>query len=48
MLGEGGLIEKVDVLAEIPYVIKKGLTAMTGTNAYIYQVGTFHMLMNAG
>ncbi|OXH41948.1 survival factor 1 [Cryptococcus neoformans] len=35
--GEGGLIEKVDVLAEIPYVIKKGLTAMTGTNAYIYQ-----------
>lgn len=43
--GEGGLIEKVDVLAEIPYVIKKGLTAVTGTNAYIYQVDTAHMLM---
>jgi len=37
--GEGGLIEKVDVLAEIPYVIKKALSAVTGTKPYIYQVG---------
>lgn len=36
--GEGGLIEKVDVLAEIPYVIKKALSAVTGTKPYIYQV----------
>jgi hypothetical protein len=42
--GENGLIEKVDVLAEIPYVIRKGLAAVTGTKPYIYQVsrrGTF-------
>jgi hypothetical protein len=32
------LIEKVDVLAEIPYVIRKGLAAVTGTKPYIYQV----------
>lgn len=38
-LGQGGLIEKVDVLAEIPYVIRKGLAAVTGTKPYIYQVG---------
>lgn len=37
-VGEGGLIEKVDVLAEIPYVIRKGLAAVTGTKPYIYQV----------
>lgn len=36
--GEGGLIEKVDVLAEIPYVIRKGLAAVTGTKPFIYQV----------
>jgi hypothetical protein len=36
--GENGLIEKVDVLAEIPYVIRKGLAAVTGTKPYIYQV----------
>lgn len=35
--GEGGLIEKVDVLAEIPYVIRKTLAAVTGTKPYIYQ-----------
>ena len=35
--GEGGLIEKVDVLAEIPYVIRKGLAA-AGTKPYIFQV----------
>jgi hypothetical protein len=38
-LGEGGLIEKVDVLAEIPYIIRKGLAAVTGTKPYIFQVG---------
>lgn len=38
VLGEGGLIEKVDVLAEIPYVIRKALAAVTGTKPYIYQV----------
>ena len=37
--GQGGLIEKVDVLAEIPYVIRKGLAAVTGTKPYVYQVG---------
>ncbi|KAK8864504.1 hypothetical protein IAR55_001754 [Kwoniella newhampshirensis] len=37
VLGQGGLIEKVDVLAEIPYVIRKGLAAVTGTKPYIYQ-----------
>ncbi|WVQ80796.1 hypothetical protein IAT38_002901 [Cryptococcus sp. DSM 104549] len=37
VVGEGGLIEKVDVLAEIPYVIRKGLAAVTGTKPYIYQ-----------
>jgi hypothetical protein len=36
--GENGLIEKVDVLAEIPYVIRKALAAVTGTKPYIYQV----------
>ncbi|RSH87266.1 putative cell survival pathways protein [Saitozyma podzolica] len=36
-LGEGGLIEKVDVLAEIPYIIRKGLAAVTGTKPYIFQ-----------
>jgi hypothetical protein len=36
--GEGGLIEKVDVLQEIPYVIRKALAAVTGTKPYIYQV----------
>lgn len=37
-VGVNGLIEKVDVLAEIPYVIRKGLAAVTGTKPYIYQV----------
>ena len=36
--GENGLIEKVDVLAEIPYVVRKALAAVTGTKPYIYQV----------
>ncbi|WOO81201.1 Survival factor 1 [Vanrija pseudolonga] len=33
----GGLVEKVDVLAEIPYVLRKGLAAVTGTKPYIFQ-----------
>ncbi|WWD17189.1 hypothetical protein CI109_101627 [Kwoniella shandongensis] len=37
VLNENGLIEKVDVLAEIPYVIRKGLAAVTGTKPFIYQ-----------
>lgn len=37
-VGEGGLIEKVDVLAEIPYVVRKALSAVTGTKPFIYQV----------
>lgn len=32
-----GLIEKVDVLAEIPYVIRKGLSAVTGAKPFIFQ-----------
>jgi hypothetical protein len=39
---DGGLIEKVDVLAEIPFVIKKALAAVTGTKPYVYQVGLGH------
>jgi hypothetical protein len=39
--GKNGLIEKVDVLAEIPYVIRKALAAVTGTKPYIYQVSHF-------
>lgn len=34
-----GLIEKVDVLAEIPYVIKTMVNYVAGTKPYIYQVG---------
>ena len=33
-----GLIEKVDVLAEIPYVIKMAVNYVAGTKPYIYQV----------
>jgi hypothetical protein len=35
---EKGLIEKVDVLAEIPYVIKMAVNYVAGTKPYIYQV----------
>jgi hypothetical protein len=35
-----GLIEKVDVLAEIPYVLKMAVNYVAGTKPYIYQVGT--------
>lgn len=33
-----GLIEKVDVLAEIPYVIKMAVNYVAGTKPFIYQV----------
>lgn len=33
-----GLIEKVDVLAEIPYVIKMAVNYVAGTKPYVYQV----------
>lgn len=33
-----GLVEKVDVLAEIPYVIKTMVNYVAGTKPYIYQV----------
>lgn len=36
-----GLIEKVDVLAEIPYVIKTMVNYVAGTKPYIYQVCCF-------
>jgi len=32
-----GLIEKVDVLAEIPYVLKMAVNYVAGTKPYIYQ-----------
>lgn len=32
-----GFIEKVDVLAEIPYVIRKGYAAISGTKPFIFQ-----------
>ncbi|KAJ9090655.1 hypothetical protein QFC19_009513 [Naganishia cerealis] len=35
--GEKGLIEKVDVLAEIPYLVKKALSAVVGVKPYIFQ-----------
>ena len=37
-----GLIEKVDVLAEIPYVLKVAVNYVAGTKPYIYQV-LFHL-----
>jgi len=36
-----GLIEKVDVLAEIPYVVKMAVNYMAGLKPYIYQVSLF-------
>jgi len=35
--GEGGLIEKVNVLAEIPYLVRKALSAVAGIAPYIFQ-----------
>lgn len=34
-----GFIDKIDVLAEIPYVIKMAVSYVAGTKPYIYQVG---------
>jgi hypothetical protein len=36
-----GLIEKVDVLAEIPYVLKTVVNYVAGTKPYIYQASRF-------
>lgn len=36
--GNNGLIEKVDVMAEIPYIIKKVVNVVAGAKPYIYQV----------
>ena len=36
-----GLIEKVDVLAEIPYVLKVAVNYVAGTKPYIYQVRSY-------
>ncbi len=40
-----GLIEKVDVLAEIPYVIKTMVNYVAGTKPYIYQVRRSRMVL---
>lgn len=40
-----GLIEKVDVLAEIPYVIKTMVNYVAGTKPYIYQVSVLFPLL---
>lgn len=36
--GEGGLIERVSVLAELPAIVRKGLSAGMGLKPYIFQV----------
>ncbi|KAH8086833.1 oxidative stress survival, Svf1-like protein [Filobasidium floriforme] len=36
-VGKGGLIEKVNVLNEIPYLVRKALSSITGTKPYIFQ-----------
>ncbi|OJT07205.1 Survival factor 1 [Trametes pubescens] len=46
-----GLVEKVDVLAEIPYVIKTMVNYVAGTKPYIYQwqnPSTLHVNLPAG
>ncbi|KAI0359978.1 oxidative stress survival Svf1-like protein, partial [Trametes cingulata] len=46
-----GLVEKVDVLAEIPYVIKTMVNYVAGTKPYIYQwqnPATLHVNVPAG
>lgn len=40
-LSPKGLVDKVDVLAEIPYVIKMAVSYVAGTKPYIYQVCLF-------
>jgi Svf1-like C-terminal lipocalin-like domain/Svf1-like N-terminal lipocalin domain len=39
-----GLVEKVDVLAEIPFVLKAFVNYVAGTKPYIYQVGSLTIL----
>ena len=39
-----GLIEKVDVLAQIPYLVKKVISYVAGTKPYIYTVGFLFLL----
>jgi hypothetical protein len=42
-----GLIEKVDVLAEIPYVLKTVVNYVAGTKPYVYQVRhTYRAFLN--
>lgn len=41
-----GLIEKVDVLAEIPYVIKTMVNYVAGTKPYIYQVRPWYFAVH--
>lgn len=43
-----GLIEKVDILAEIPYVIKMAVNYVAGTKPYIYQVSRSSIMMLSG
>ena len=33
-----GLIERVDIMAEIPYVLKAAVSYVAGTKPYMYQV----------
>jgi hypothetical protein len=42
-----GLVEKVDVLAEIPYVIKTMVNYVAGTKPYIYQVSTRYVTLTS-
>ena len=37
--GTNGLVEKVDFMAEVPYLVKKVVNVATGVKPYIYQVG---------
>ena len=41
---EVGLIEKVDVMAEIPAIVKAVVSYVAGTKPYIYQVGSLFFL----
>jgi hypothetical protein len=40
-----GLVEKVDVLAEIPYAVKMAIAYVAGTKPYIYQVSDCAFVM---
>ena len=41
-----GLMEKVDLLAEIPFVIRKFVNYVAGTKPYIYQVSSNYSLVD--